>query len=89
MDADGRWHTFPDLKEGFIVNPNAMVATASRVYVGSLGRGLFVYDRPSGRWTTLTRGLPSLNVTALAEGDGYLYVGTDNGLIRINEGALQ
>jgi ligand-binding sensor domain-containing protein len=54
-----------------------------------LGRGLFVYDRPSGRWTTVTRGLPSLNVTALAEGDGNLYVGTDNGLIRLREGALQ
>jgi ligand-binding sensor domain-containing protein len=89
MDADGRWHAFPDLKEGFIVNPNAMVVTASHIYAGSLGRGLFVYDRPSGRWTTVTRGLPSLNVTALAEGDGNLYVGTDNGLIRLREGALQ
>jgi ligand-binding sensor domain-containing protein len=89
MDADGRWHAFPDLKEGFIVNPNAMAVTASHVYAGSLGRGLFVYDRPSGRWTTIARGLPSLNVTALAEGDGNLYVGTDNGLIRIREGALQ
>jgi ligand-binding sensor domain-containing protein len=30
-------------------------------------------------------GLPSLNVTALAVHNNYLYIGTDNGLIRIPE----
>ena len=89
LDSDGRWHAFQDLKGELIVNPNAMVATASHIYAGSLGRGLFVYNRASGRWTTLTRGLPSLNVTALAEGDGKLYVGTDNGLVRLDEGVMQ
>ena len=34
-------------------------------------------------------GLPSKNVTALAAGGGYVYVGTDNGLVRIAEGALR
>jgi ligand-binding sensor domain-containing protein len=32
--------------------------------------------------------LPSMNVTALAEGNGYIYVGTDNGLVRIEESKL-
>jgi len=32
--------------------------------------------------------LPSLNVTALTEGNGYLYIGTDNGLVRIPEEKL-
>jgi len=29
------------------------------------------------RWTIVTDGLPSTNVTALAEGNGHIYVGTD------------
>jgi ligand-binding sensor domain-containing protein len=89
LDENGRWHAYPDLEDGFIVNPNAMVATESRVYAGSLGRGLFVLDRASSRWTAITNGLPSLNVTALAERGGVLYAGTDNGLVRIQEGAAR
>jgi hypothetical protein len=33
----------------------------------------------------ITDGLPSLTVTALAAGKGFIYVGTDNGLVRIPE----
>jgi ligand-binding sensor domain-containing protein len=89
LDPNGQWHAFPDLKDGFVVNPNAMVASGDRVYAGSLDRGLFVFDRSSGRWTSTSTGLPSLNVTALAANGGYVYVGTDNGLVRISEGALR
>ena len=46
---------------------------------------MYVYDRALGRWNDVTAGLPSPNVTALAVHDGYLYIGTDNGLIRISE----
>jgi ligand-binding sensor domain-containing protein len=89
LDASGDWHSFADLKPGFVVNPNAMVVSGGQLYAGSLDRGLFVYDRASGRWTNTALGLPSRNVTALAAGDGYLYVGTDNGLVRMAEGALR
>jgi ligand-binding sensor domain-containing protein len=89
LDSNGQWHAFPDLKDGFVVNPNAMVASGDRVYAGSLDRGLFVFDRSSGRWSSTSTGLPSLNVTALAADGGYLYAGTDNGLVRIAEGALR
>jgi len=89
LDPNGEWHSFLDLKDGFIVNPNAMAASSGQVYAGSLDRGLFVYDRASGRWTNTTEGLPSKNVTALVSGAGYIYVGTDNGLVRIREGALR
>jgi hypothetical protein len=34
-------------------------------------------------------GLPSLNVTALAVAGGYLYVGTDNGLVRMAEESVR
>jgi ligand-binding sensor domain-containing protein len=36
----------------------------------------------------MTSGLPSLNVTAFATRDGVLYVGTQNGLVRIAESKL-
>jgi ligand-binding sensor domain-containing protein len=89
LDASGEWHSFPDLKGGFVVNPNAMTVSGGQLYAGSLDRGLFVYDRAASRWTNTAIGLPSRNVTALAAGGGYLYVGTDNGLVRIAEGALR
>jgi ligand-binding sensor domain-containing protein len=89
LDPSGEWHGFPDLKDGFVVNPNAMAVSGDRLYAGSLDRGLFVYDRGSNRWSSTAMGLPSKNVTALAAGGGYLYVGTDNGLVRIAEGAIR
>lgn len=89
LDGSGQWHSFPDLRGGFVVNPNSMAVSGGQIYAGSLDRGLFVFDRASGRWTNTTIGLPSKNVTALAVGDGYVYVGTDNGLVRIAEGALR
>jgi ligand-binding sensor domain-containing protein len=89
LDGHGEWHSFPGQPDGVVVNPNAMVASGDRVYAGSLDSGLLLFDRASGRWTSTTLGLPSKNVTALAAGGGYLYVGTDNGLVRISEGALR
>jgi ligand-binding sensor domain-containing protein len=85
LEATGRFEKFPDATGAFVVNPNAMLATAQRVYAGTLERGLYVYDRSLGRWSDVTAALPSPNVTALAVHDGYLYIGTDNGLIRILE----
>jgi ligand-binding sensor domain-containing protein len=89
LDSSGEWRSFPDLKDGFVVNPNAMAVSGGEVYAGSLDRGLFVYDRASARWRNTAAGLPSKNVTALAAGNGNLYVGTDNGLVRMAEGALR
>jgi ligand-binding sensor domain-containing protein len=88
LDGAGHWHAFPDATAAFEVNPNAMLSSGGRVYAGTLGRGLYVFSRESGRWTTWQAGLPSLNVTALAARDGYLYIGTDNGLVRIPEEAI-
>ena len=48
-----------------------------------------MYDRESERWRAIEEGLPSSNVTALAAADGYVYIGTDNGLVRTQEQRLQ
>ncbi len=88
LDRSGEFHTFELGSDSFEVNPNAMLVTANYVLAGSLGQGLYVYDRQSGRWSVIRDGLPSANVTALAEANGTVYVGTDNGLVRISEQKL-
>jgi ligand-binding sensor domain-containing protein len=65
-----------------------MLVTPNHVFAGTLGNGLYVYERGSDRWFAVERGLPSANVTALALANGYLYVGTDNGLVRVQEQKL-
>jgi ligand-binding sensor domain-containing protein len=85
FDSTGRWSTFADWKAPAEINNNAMLVTDRAVYAGTLGRGLAIFNRATGRWTFHTAGLPSLNVTALAANRGYLYIGADNGLVRIEE----
>ena len=88
LDSAGRWSAFPDLKGHTEINPNALAPTRAAVYAGTLGKGLAVYNRTSARWSFVTNGLPSANVTAVAASGGQIYVGTDNGLVRIQETAV-
>jgi len=88
LDPSGHFHSFANATGPFEVNPNAMLVTPAHVFAGTLGKGLYVHERESGRWFRVEQGLPSSNVTALAIYNGYLYVGTDNGLVRIAEEKL-
>jgi ligand-binding sensor domain-containing protein len=90
MELDSSGHITPieGATRPTVISPNAMIVTAQHVFAGSLSDGLFVYSRTTNRWSIITAGLPSLNVTALAEHDGQLYVGTDNGIVRIDESRL-
>jgi ligand-binding sensor domain-containing protein len=88
LDRSGRFHSYEVGSGTFEVNPNAMLVTPDYVLAGTLGEGLYLYDRQSGRWSVIHDGLPSLNVTALAAANGYIYIGTDNGLVRIPEQKL-
>jgi len=79
---------FEDFEVGtgdFEVYPNAMLTTSGHVLAGTLGQGLYSFNRNTNRWSLITDGLPSLTVTALAAADGTIYVGTDNGLVSIPE----
>lgn len=87
LNEAGEWRRFSGLPP-FEVNPNAMAVTPEAVYAGSLGRGLAVYSRREQRWRWVTEGLPSLNVTAVAGAAGQVWIGTDNGLVRVAEEAL-
>ena len=88
LDRSGHFRSFENVTGPFEINPNAMLVTPSHVFAGTLGNGLYVYERQSDRWFAVERGLPSANVTALAVLNGYLYVGTDNGLVRVEEQKL-
>ena len=88
MDASGKFETTRDASGDLVINPNAMLATDRLILAGTMGDGLYVINRASGRWKAITEGLPSRNVTALATANGYVYVGTDNGLVRIPEARL-
>ena len=85
LDTAGHFQPFELATAKFEVNPNAMLVTPQHVFAGSLGQGLYIYDRGSQRWSAMRDGLPSENVTAIAASGGYVYLGTDNGLVRIAE----
>jgi len=88
LSANGQVTQTDASGQGMIVNPNAMAADGQMVVVGTLGQGLLVGHRTGTRWRTITAGLPSLNVTAVTIDHGQVYVGTENGLVRIAEDKL-
>jgi len=88
LDGAGRFTAMDGATRAMEVNPNAMLATDSHILVGTLGQGLWVYSRTAGRWRQIKAGLPSENVTAIAARDGEVYLGSDNGLVRIAERLL-
>ncbi len=89
FEGGGSMTTFPAFAGRRVeINPNALLATARALYAGTAGHGLAVLPRGDERWQFVHDGLPSTNVTALDEHDGRLYVGTDNGLVRISESSL-
>ena len=89
LDRAGHFRSFEKATAEMEINPNAMLVTPRYVFAGTLGNGLYVYDREKSRWAVIHEGLPSQNVTALAQSKGYIYIGTDNGLVRIQEQKLQ
>jgi len=70
------------------INANAMAVSPRAVYAGTLDRGLAVYSLASGRWNYFTAGLPSHNVTAVEARGGVVYIGTDNGLVKVPESSV-
>ena len=89
LDRRGEFRPLGIASGAFNVNSNAMLVTREHVFAGMAGQGLYMYGRQSGRWTVMSQGLPSANVTALAAGGGYVYIGTENGLARIEEQRLE
>jgi hypothetical protein len=87
LDESGIWMHLPGM-EGMEINPGAMTVSGGRLYAGILDRGLLVYEPDGQRSRFILEGLPSPNVTAVEAHSGVLWVGTDNGLVKIAEEAL-
>ena len=92
LSADGNTFTPIDLPAGaphdLVINPNALLVTGTHIYAGTLDHGMLVLNIATNRWSFVDKGLPSPNVTAFAQRDGVLYIGTENGLVRIPEAKL-
>lgn len=86
--STGEWVNFSDELGKFEVNQNALRHDGERLYVGTTDRGLLVYELKARRWNKFSAGLASQNVTAIATDDRFVYIGTLNGLTRIEKRIL-
>ena len=83
----GEWVSFASDRDvgKFEVNQNAMYFDGERLYVRTGDRGLLVYNTRARSWKRLSAGLPSPSVTAITSDDRYVYIGTMNGLARVEK----
>ena len=85
----GEWLSYADQVGRFEVNQNAMLFDGKRICVGTADRGLLIYNTRARRWTSISAGFPSQNVTAIASDQQSLYAGTLNGLVRIDKRVIE
>jgi ligand-binding sensor domain-containing protein len=85
----GEWVGFNDEVGRFEVNQNAMHIDGERICVGTADRGLLIYNTRARRWTRVSAGLPSQNVTAVASDESFFYAGTMNGLVRVEKRVIE
>jgi ligand-binding sensor domain-containing protein len=81
----GELVSFADERGRFEVNQNAMQYDGVRLFVGTSDRGLLVYNTRARSWKQISAGLTSQSVTAITTDDQFVYVGTSNGLVRIEK----
>ena len=87
--ADGAaLEPFPET-EGVKVSAGGLAEIGGRVYAATEGRGLLRLRTDGSRFEGVTLPLPSPRVTALAARAGELWVGTDEGLLRVPLAALE
>ena len=65
------------------VNTGCLVEAGGRLYLGTDGRGLWRLSPDGSRFTPVKVPLPSSHVTAILPGKDALFVGTDEGLVRL------
>jgi hypothetical protein len=81
LNGAGDWQAFSET-QGLKINTGCLVQAGRRIYAGTDGDGVFRLSVDGTRFERLKLSLPSLRVTALFEKDGFLYIGTDEGLTR-------
>ncbi len=81
--GSGQFESFPET-EGLKVNTGCLVMAGDRLYLGTDGKGLYRLSIDGRRFLPVRVPLPSPRVTAILPGKDALYVGTDEGLARLN-----
>lgn len=79
---DARYEAFPET-EGLKVSAGCLLRARGRLYAGTDGAGLWRSSADGSRFEPLSLLLPSPRVTALAASADTLFVGTDEGLVRV------
>jgi ligand-binding sensor domain-containing protein len=81
--GDGaRWEPFVET-ERLEVSPGALAATRGRAWAGTDTDGLWRQSQDRTRFERSRAALPSSRVTALLAEPGVLWVGTDQGVVRL------
>ena len=78
----GRWEAFPETA-GLALSPGALVSVEGRAWAGTDADGLWRQSRDGSRFERVRAALPSARVTALLAEPGVLWLGTDQGVVRL------
>jgi len=79
----GQFDAFPET-EGLKVNTGCLVEAGGRLYLGTDGKGLYRLSQDGRRFLPVRVPLPSPHVTTILPAKDGLFVGTDEGLARLN-----
>lgn len=80
----GQLHSFVGEVGRLVVNLNAMFSDNERLYIGTL-KGLWVYQLDNQRWYQVNLELPSSNVLSITGNNHDIYVGTTNGIAKVDK----
>jgi hypothetical protein len=78
----GHWQAFAET-EGLEVSPGALVSAGGRAWAGTDADGLWRLSRDGARFERVPAALPSTRVSALLAEPGVLWLGTDQGVVRL------
>lgn len=80
--ASGVFEAFAETSD-LKVNTGCLVEAGGHLYLGTDGRGLWRLSTDGSRFAPIKVPLPSMHVTAILAGKDALFVGTDEGLVRL------
>lgn len=84
LTSTGELNSFTSELGKLVVNLNAMFSDNQRLYVGTLS-GLWVYQLNNQRWYQVKAELPSSNVLSITGTENNIFVGTTNGIAKIEK----
>lgn len=80
----GEIRSFENETGKFVVNPNAMFSDGKRLFVGTLA-GVKILDLQTQQWKSIKQILPAETVLSIADDTENIYLGTTNGIARIEK----